>query len=88
MKPRRLHKLTIFSISRFSFASAIKLQRLSVTLTKSVNDLNKVTGSKLLTEVDGCLAFGDEVGADQGAGGADGSVPLHFADGGWGEVVE
>jgi hypothetical protein len=52
------------------------------------NHLNKVTGSKLLTEVDGCLAFGDEVGADQGAGGADGSVPLHFADGGWGEVVE
>jgi hypothetical protein len=52
------------------------------------NHLNKVTGSKLLTEMDGCLAFGDEVGADQGAGGADGSVPLHFADGGWGEVVE
>jgi hypothetical protein len=52
------------------------------------NHLNKVTGSKLLTEVDWCLAFGDEVGADQGAGGADGSVPLHFADGGWGEVVE
>jgi hypothetical protein len=52
------------------------------------NHLNKVTGSKLLTEVDWCLAFGHEVGADQGAGGADGSVPLHFADGGWGEVVE
>jgi hypothetical protein len=58
------------------------------SLNSNRNDLNKVTGSKLLTEVDWCLALGDEVGADQGAGGADGSVPLHFADGGWGEALE
>jgi hypothetical protein len=36
MNPRRLHKLTIFSISGFSFASAIKLKRLSATVTESV----------------------------------------------------
>jgi hypothetical protein len=58
------------------------------SLNSNRNDLNKVTGSKLLTGRGLSLAFGHEVGADQGAGGADGSVPLHFADGGWGEVVE
>jgi hypothetical protein len=50
--------------------------------------LNKVTGSKLLTGRRLGLAFGHEAGADQGAGGADGCVSLHFADGGRGEVVE
>jgi len=35
-----------------------------------------------------CLVLGDEVGADQGAGGEECSLPLHFEDGGWGEAFE
>ena len=35
-----------------------------------------------------CLVFGDEVGADQGAGGEECGLPLHFEDCGWGEAFE
>jgi hypothetical protein len=52
------------------------------------NHLNKVTGSILLTGMGWRLVLNHEVGADQGAGGQDFCVPLHFADGGWGEALE
>ena len=35
-----------------------------------------------------CLVFGVEVAADQGAGGEECGLPLHFEDCGWGEAFE
>jgi hypothetical protein len=51
-------------------------------------NINKVTGSKLLTWKRMRLVFGDEVGTDQGAGGEECGLPLHFADCGRGEAFE